>query len=188
MAKKYSKVLIREEFIRLLNEKSFNKITITEIVENCQLNRNTFYYHYSDLFEVLSEVFEDELSKITSGYYDGKTWNDTLLQLTCFARENKVAVFHVYHSLQREELERFLYDFSERILKKFVDDESADIKVDDFDKALIVKFFQMALTGMLIEWISDGMKRDIDLVIDRMSLLLDGNIKHLLKNSEKLSM
>ncbi len=183
MAKKYSKILIREEFIRLLNKKSFNKITITEIVENCELNRNTFYYHYSDLMEVLSEIFEDELAKITSGYYHGETWNDTLVHLTSFASENRRAVYHVYYSFQREELERFLYSFTEAILKKFVDDESEGIVVSDFDKALIVKFYQMALTGMLIEWISDGMKQDIDRVIDRMSLLLDGNIKNILKNT-----
>ncbi len=186
MAKQYSKLIIREEFVKLLNEKPFNKISITELVKNCELNRNTFYYYYSDIYAVLTEVFEDELAKITSGYYDGKTWNDTLLQATHFARENKRAVFHVYHSMQREELEKFLYTFVERILKKFIDDECAGMAVDDFDEALVVKFFQMALTGMLIEWISDGMKQDIDFIIARMSLLLEGNIKNILENSQGL--
>ncbi len=186
MVKNYSEQLIRKEFIRLLNKKAFNKITITEIVENCKLNRNTFYYHYNDLFHVLSEIFEDELGKITSAYFEGKTWKDTLLRVTQFARENKRAVFHVYHSLQREELERFLYNSTERILKKFVDDQSRDTEADDLDKKLIVKFFQMALTGMLIEWISEGMNQDINLLIDRMGLLLEGNIRYLLKNSESL--
>ncbi len=184
MAKQYSKLLLREEFVKLLNEKPFNKITITELVKNCELNRNTFYYYYTDLYGVLTEVFEDELGKITSGYYDGTTWNDTLLELTRFARENRKAVFHVYHSMQREELERFLYTFTERILRKYIDDECSGMDIDDFDEALIVKFFQMALTGMLIEWISNGMKQDIDFVIERMSLILEGNIKHLLENSK----
>ncbi len=112
LAKQYSKLLIKEEFIKLLNKKPFHKITITELVRNCELNRNTFYYYYTDLLNVLTEVFDDELSKITSGYYDGKTWNSTLLQATEFARENKKAVFHVYHSMQRDELEKFLYAFT----------------------------------------------------------------------------
>ncbi len=178
-------MLIREEFVRLLNEKPFNKITITELVKRCELNRNTFYYYYEDLYAVLMEVFEDELGKITSGYYDGKTWNDTLFLLTEFARENKRAVFHVYHSLQREDLERFLYTYAEGVLKKFVDDECRGMDVDEYDEALVVKFFQMALTGMLIEWISKGMKEDINFVIARMSTLLDGIIKIILENSEK---
>ncbi len=184
MANSYSKDLIREEFIRLLNVKSFNKITITEIAENCHLNRNTFYYYYSDLLSVLTEIFDDEIRRITSGYYVGKTWNETLLELTKFARENKNVVYHVYHSLQREELERFLYAFAGKVLTKFVDDKSKDMDVNTFDKALIVKFFQMALTGMLIEWINKGMKEDIYEVIDRMSLLLDGDIRMFLEKSQ----
>ncbi len=186
MARKYSRVLIKNEFIKLINQKPYHKITITELVEKCDLNRNTFYYYYEDLLSVLTEVFDDELSKITSGYNSGNTWKDVLMQVTEFARENRKAVFHVYNSMQREELERFLYDFTEKSLRKFVSDECEDMKVNNFDKELIVKFFQMALTGMLIEWISKGMKEDIDFVIERMSLLLDGNVKSLLEHSTRL--
>ncbi len=186
MARKYSRVLIKNEFIKLINQKPHHKITITELVEKCDLNRNTFYYYYEDLLSVLTEVFDDELSKITSGYNSGNTWKDVLMQVTEFARENRKAVFHVYNSMQREELERFLYDFTEKSLRKFVSDECEDMKVNNFDKELIVKFFQMALTGMLIEWISKGMKEDIDFVIERMSLLLDGNVKSLLEHSTRL--
>ncbi len=135
---------------------------------------------------MLKEIFDDELHKITSGYYEGTTWNDMLMQITAFARQNKKAVFHVYHSIRREELEKFLYQIIGKALKKFVDDECRGMDVDEFDEALIVKFFQTALTGMLIEWISNGMKEDIDFVIERMSVLLDGNLKSLLKHSISL--
>ena len=60
MAQPYTKNAIREEFIRQLNEKPLSKITVKSIVDECQINRNTFYYHYSDVYAVLEEIFEEE--------------------------------------------------------------------------------------------------------------------------------
>ncbi len=40
---------IKEAFMRLLNRKPLDKITVKEIVEECGINRNTFYYHYDDI-------------------------------------------------------------------------------------------------------------------------------------------
>ena len=43
-----TKNAIVEAFWQLLDEKPFNKITVKNIVELCGVNRNTFYYHFSD--------------------------------------------------------------------------------------------------------------------------------------------
>ena len=41
----FTKKAIRESFIKLLNERPLNKITVKDIVEDCGVNRNSFYYH-----------------------------------------------------------------------------------------------------------------------------------------------
>ena len=45
---------IQDTFLKLLSEQPFDKITVTQLVEECQITRRTFYYHYSDLFELTS--------------------------------------------------------------------------------------------------------------------------------------
>lgn len=43
---------IKEAFMHLLNRKPLDKITVKEIVEECGINRNTFYYHYDDIYDL----------------------------------------------------------------------------------------------------------------------------------------
>ena len=47
---------IKESFMLLLNQKPLSKITVKEIVANCGINRNSFYYHYSDIPTLLEEI------------------------------------------------------------------------------------------------------------------------------------
>ena len=52
-----TKTAIKEAFMTLLNKKPFDKITVKEIVEECGINRNTFYYHYEDIYDLLHPFF-----------------------------------------------------------------------------------------------------------------------------------
>ena len=51
-----TKKLIYYTFIDLLHTKPFDKITVRDIVEACEINRNTFYYHYTDIYDLLEEI------------------------------------------------------------------------------------------------------------------------------------
>lgn len=58
---RYTKQAIRDGFLRLLAEKPIEKISVTEICREADINRGTFYAHYSDPYE-LKRSLEDQLS------------------------------------------------------------------------------------------------------------------------------
>lgn len=51
-----SKSMIRSAFLELLREKSFEKISVTDIVSRANINRSTFYAHYPDMIGLLDEI------------------------------------------------------------------------------------------------------------------------------------
>lgn len=53
---------IQDAFLKLLSEQPFDKITVTQLVDECQITRRTFYYHYSDLYELLDTILRRETS------------------------------------------------------------------------------------------------------------------------------
>ena len=55
---------IQDAFLRLLSEQPFDKITVTQLVDECQITRRTFYYHYSDLYELLDTILHLSLIHI----------------------------------------------------------------------------------------------------------------------------
>ena len=186
MARQYTKNLIRQVFIKMLNERPLDKVTVTDIAERCEINRNTFYYHYTDIYEILSEIFQTELDKVIDEYNDTLSWEESFLLAAKFALENKKAIYHIYNSIQREELENYIYNVSGNIMVRYVEKESEGLAASSGDKRLIASFYQCALTEMVLRWIAGGMKEDPDTIIRRFGQLFNGNIALSLKRSVEL--
>ncbi|HBY72506.1 MAG TPA: TetR family transcriptional regulator, partial [Lachnospiraceae bacterium] len=52
----------------LLNERPLNRITVKDIVEDCGINRNSFYYHFEDMSSLVEEIMMEEADKIIDKY------------------------------------------------------------------------------------------------------------------------
>lgn len=57
---KYTKMVIKNSLLELMREHPISKVTVTDICKKADINRNTFYSHYANQFELLSNI-EDEL-------------------------------------------------------------------------------------------------------------------------------
>ena len=187
MAQQYTKKIIREEFIKILNERPLNKITVKDIASACKINRNTFYYYYTDVYALLSELFQTELQTVIDEYNDTFSWEESFIVATKVALENKIAINHVYNSMQREELEDYIYNVSGHVMNRYVEKLSDGISASSGDKKLISSFYQCALTEMVLRWIASGMKEDPDTIVRRIGQLFDGHIALSLKRSAGLN-
>ena len=187
MVQQYTKKNIREEFIKILNERPLNKITVKDIASACEINRNTFYYYYTDVYALLSELFQTELQTVIDEYNDTFSWEESFIVATKVALENKIAINHVYNSMQREELEDYIYNVSGHVMNRYVEKLSDGISASSGDKKLISSFYQCALTEMVLRWIASGMKEDPDTIVRRIGQLFDGHIALSLKRSAGLN-
>lgn len=173
--------------MEMLNERKLNKITVKDIAVACDINRNTFYYYYSDIYEVLTELFQMQIEKVVEEYNDSRSWEESFLVATQFILDNKVAIYHIHNSLRRVELENYIYDISGKVMSSYVETISLDTKATDNDKKLIARFYKCALTEMVMRWIDEGLKDDPVKVITRIGELFDGNILMSLERSAKLN-
>ena len=104
----FTKKAIVEAFLELLNEKPLDKITVKEIVDSCEINRNTFYYHFEDIRALLTFVIDGEVERVAAKHADVESLEEGFIEAAHFALSNKRAVYHIYNSVSREELERYL--------------------------------------------------------------------------------
>ena len=132
-------------------------------------------------------MFETELEKVVAEYNATLSWEEGFIMATRFALENRRAVYHVYNSLRREELERYLYNVAGGIMTSYVDRVAEGIPAQPDDKRMIAMFYQSALTEMVIRWIAGGMKDDPEAMIRRIGRLFDGNIELSLRRSAGLA-
>ena len=115
-----TKRLIKESLIGLLNDKPFDGICIKELTDACGISRNTFYYHYHDIYEVLEEIFDEHTKQHIGEADTWELWEDGILSSLEFVLQNRKAVYHVYNSLNRENLERYINRVMSPITLRFV--------------------------------------------------------------------
>ena len=120
MAGNLTKKAIRASFVKLLNDRPLDKISVKDVVEDCGVNRNTFYYHYQDIFSLLEDIFQMEAEAILDRTRQYSSWQEGVIQAAQFALQNKKAIYHVYNSTRKEQLESYFYRVAESVTEDYV--------------------------------------------------------------------
>ena len=160
----------------LLLQKPLSKITISDITEDCGINRMTFYYHFKDIYDLVEWSCQEDASKALAGNKTYETWQQGFLQLFKAVQDNKPFIMNVYHSVSREQVEIYLYKLTYDLLIGVVEEKSVGMSVREEDKRFIADFYKFAFVGLILDWIRNGMKDDPQLLTDRLASLVRGNI------------
>lgn len=185
MAKELTRQAIISSFMKLLNDRPLDKISVKDIVADCEINRNTFYYHYQDIYALVEDIFETETRAVIEKNEEHFNWQEGLIQSTQFALQNKRAVYHIYNSVNRRELENYLFQVAGYIMEKIVRHQAEDLEVTDEDILYITTFYKHALVGIIMEWLERGMTDDPEQVIRRMGDIFEGNLRLILEKVNK---
>ena len=166
---------------KLLAQKPLDKITIVDIVTDCEVNRQTFYYHFQDIYDLMDWIFVSEATQVIQGKKTYNTWQQGFLQIFEYVLANKALITNAYHSLSREQMERYLYDVTYHLLIDVVEEQAAGIPVRQEDKAFIADFYKYAFVGLTLEWIRGGMKEAPVAIVERVSTVTHGGITNALE-------
>lgn len=161
---------------KLLAQKPLDKITVIDIVEDCEVNRQTFYYHFKDIYDLVEWIYSNDATKAIDGKKTYDTWQQGFLHIFEYVIENKAFIVNTYHSISREHLESYLHNETYNLLIGVIKEKADGMAVRDDDKAFIAHFYAYAFVGLLLEWIRTGMKEKPSAITDRVSILIQGDI------------
>lgn len=169
-----TKDAIKKSFMKLLNAKQVNKITVKEIVEDCGINRNSFYYHYDDIPSLIEEILNEQADALVhTGSADAGIYENILTAMD-FALQNKTAMMHLYNSASKELFERYLNRIASRTVSEFFEVYFAHNDICEDDRQAIVMYYKSLLVGFVIEWLGSGMKYDLSKQVQRLCELFEG--------------
>ena len=163
----------------LLLQKPLIKISISDITEDCGINRMTFYYHFKDIYDLVEWSCQEDASRALAGNKTYETWQQGILQLIRAVQDNKPFIMHVYHSVSREQVEQYLYKMLDPLLRIFV--ERLNIPVKEEDKQFIIDFYKYGFVGLALEWIRRDMKTDPAIMAERLNTIMQGDLKRALQ-------
>ena len=161
---------------RLLLTKPVTKITINDIAGDCGISRGTFYYHFQDIYDLVEWTTREDARRVLEGNRSYDTWQQGFLNIFRAVEENKPFILNVYRHVSREQIEQFLYQVVYGLLRDVVEERSAGMTVKEEDKRFIADFYKFAFVGLMLNWIQGDMKEDPEVIVTRLSILIEGDI------------
>lgn len=172
-----TKKLISDMFWQLLEEKPYNKITVQNIVERCQLNRNTFYYHFQDI-PALAE-------------YSVKEWADEQIKANCefgspvncvvpIAQEfskRKKAFVHLYRSSRQDSFIRYLSEICFHIVEYYVSSAVGEEDISPEHEETLIRYYKCALSGIILDWLYSDASYDLPEFCEKICAVFQGTGK-----------
>lgn len=178
-----TKDAIKQTFLELLNEKPLNQITVKMIVEQCGINRNSFYYHYQDLPAVIEETVREEADRIMREYPSIESIDIALQAAVDFAAKNRRAILHIYNSVNRDIFERYLWQVCEYVVSNYGHTAFRDLKIAAQDRDLIGRFYVCECFGVVLDWLDHRMEPDVHAQVTRICTLQRGMIEEMARRS-----
>lgn len=157
----FTRRAIKETFLTLLNQRPFNDITVKDIVENCGINRNSFYYHFEDLPALAEEVIGEQVQNLIQKHPTVSSVEECADAVIELVMENRRAIYHIYNSLSRDVFEEHLMDACQYIVSTYLNTEFAEKSMDSQDLDTLIRLHKCACFGSVIDWLNGGMKDDI---------------------------
>lgn len=162
---------------RILLTKSFEKVTIKDITDDCGVNRMTFYYHFKDIYDLVEWVCYEDAKTILAERRSYENWQERMLQIFQEVRKEKVFVDNVYRAVGKERIEDFLHPLVRDLLMQVLRDLEMDRKLPEEDETFIANYYTYAFTGILFDWIKHDMKEEPEKIIRQMSLVVAGTVE-----------
>lgn len=177
----FTRQAIKNSFLKLLNERPINQITVKDVVEDCGVNRNSFYYHFQNFPDLIEEIVMEDADKIIAEKAGRMTLEECLATLIDFALKNKRAVLHIYNSTSREAFERYLRTICQHAIAEYIRTSFPSLAISEEDKNLLVKLIQCEFFGQIMEWLNEGMRYSIQEEFHRAYRLLGGALEKVMK-------
>ena len=151
---------IHNSFIKLLDSKPIDRITIKDITDDCGISRNTFYYHYADLPALVEEMLMDSAEELIKAYPSIDSLEECVNVGAQFVLQNKRAANHIYNSSHRYIYERCLMKVCRKCIASYFEIAVPKKYIDGADREILIDYYKCLCFGIIIDWCDNGMKSD----------------------------
>ncbi|NYB74672.1 TetR/AcrR family transcriptional regulator C-terminal domain-containing protein [Sedimentibacter hydroxybenzoicus DSM 7310] len=181
-----TKLILSKSLKKLLSKKPLNKITVKDIVSDCKLTRQTFYYHFQDIFELLDWTYKNEIGHILEEA-SNSSWDVVIKGILSYIKDNKSMFAYTIQSVGREHFEQAvypnLYEFSQNKIYK----ASSELEIPSDKIRFLANLQTITLLSVIIQWANNGMKENIDEIVQMLDMTLNSAMSNVLQEYESES-
>lgn len=165
---------------QMLAIKPIEKITVKDLVEICGVNRQTFYYHFDDVFDLLEWVFEEDANRVLPHEIVYEHWREDVTLFFTYLKDNSSFALNIFNSQSRTYMLRYYKRRLQECIRGFalIVCEKRNVDRSDFD--FVVELYANLIVGLISQWLDAGMPMPKDFTKDRLLRTLDNSVENLM--------
>ena len=165
---------------QMLTVKPIDKITVKDLVEICGVNRQTFYYHFDDVYDLLEWVFEEDANRVLPSEVVYEHRRDDVMMFFKYLADNSVFALNIYNSNSRIYMLRYFKRRLQGCIRSFAIIVSEGKNIDRTDFEFVVEFYANGIVGLISQWLDLGMQLQKEITQDRILKLLENSVENML--------
>ena len=182
-----TKQAIAASLAKLLQERPISQITVKDVCADCGLNRQTFYYHFQDIYDLLFWLVRKD---ITAYYHTQKiapaNMSDYLYSLFRYCREHSRLVRHAYNPANRVRYEIAFRNASEPALRRKIEAYENYSLVSEEDADMLISFYAYSAAALFFRWLESGLPQTFqEERFQKYCMILDESVNALLLKFSK---
>jgi len=176
-----AKLALVSAFKDALRTTRLSKVTVTGLAAAAGVNRQTFYTHFIDVYDLAAWVFTADVADHIMAHASYDAWADGFVALLAYMQDHRDQVYAVTRSLRYEELERFFYRELREMMRVIVAELGEGIDVSEADRSFVVDHYTLTVLGHLLHWLAFDMREDPYLLVEKLEFILHGGVRESLE-------
>lgn len=175
-----TKEMLAESLMKLLARRTLDKITIQDIVDDCGYNRQTFYYHFHDIYDLIDWIFAAQTQELIEKCRACGSLDVGVEAVIAYMRENRRLILNILRSVNGEKLLDNLYRSAQSIVLSALENHPGVQELSTEYRELVAEAFKYALAGLLIDWMRAGIPEDCVNKVRTMKAVYIGALEYAL--------
>ncbi len=170
---------------KMLSVKPIDKITVKDLVEECGVNRQTFYYHFDDVYDLLEWVFEEDANRVLPDDIRYEEWREDVTMFFRYLADNRLFVLNIYNSNNRSYFLRYFKRRLHYCVHTFAVIVSDGMNIEWSDLEFVCEFYANCVVGIISQWLDNNMELPPEITVEKLMKVLDNSVENLLARFQK---
>lgn len=180
------------QLTELLKERRLDEITVKDLTERCKISRQAFYYHFSDIYNVVEWGVQQELERLveeTTRFLLVKpekvVWEEVLEQAEEKMLANRAIVLNTYRSFERSYVNHRLMNIARPVMEQELERIALQFQVTQEQVDFIAELLTMCLVNIFLNWLDVGLPNRNMEHLDDFQVAISGSAEDMLRRLEQ---
>ncbi|WP_312693082.1 dihydroxyacetone kinase transcriptional activator DhaS [Caproiciproducens sp.] len=168
-----TKKAIAASIKELMKKRPLQKISVADIVEHCGINRQTFYYHFKDKYDLVDWIYYNEVVSAVTQNRSIEEWNNVVLDVLNTMKNEQYFYTNALCVTGQNAFQDYFFNVTKGMIGEMLETILQGSQIAPDDKDFIAEFYSYGLVGIVVQWARRGMKQPPEQIVQRLTHFID---------------